>query len=190
MIPSWTAAGVLPPIRPGQPGHSSDRSPYRVALTDFVEEFSSSPERIAILNGFLDYRKALHALGITSGFQWIDGSFLENIEVIETRPPKDVDVVTYFYLPPGDTQASLDTKAGNLFDHDHVKATYKVDSYTSILGKQVDAIQVRKISYWYSMWSHRRDSLWKGFIQVDLDPQYDGDAKNTLDAKVGGGVTP
>lgn len=129
-------------------------------------------------------------LGLTSGFQWLDGSFLEDIETLESRPPKDVDVVTYFYLPLGETQASLDAKAGNLFDHDHVKPTYLVDAYPHVLGKPVDAIQVRRISYWYSMWSHRRNSVWKGFIQVDLDPKEDADAKKVLVSKLTGGVTP
>ena len=114
MIPTWTIAGVLPPIRPGQLGHSPDRSPYCVSLREVVEEFASSPKRIAILKELLDYRAALHQLGLISGFQWLDGSFMEDVETQESRSPNDVDVVTYFSLPSGETQATLFAKAGNL----------------------------------------------------------------------------
>lgn len=30
------------------------------------------------------------------------------------------------------------------------------------------------------MWSHRRDGIWKGFIQVDLAPNEDADANLLL----------
>lgn len=190
MIPAWTMAGVLPPIRPGQPGHSPDRSPYCVPLWMVVDQFSSSTNRIAILKGLLEYRTALHQLGLTAGFQWLDGSFLEDIETLESRPPKDLDVVTYFHLPVGETQATLNAKAGNLFKNTHVKATYSVDAYPYVLGEPVNARHVKQISYWYSMWSHRRNGLWKGFIQVDLKPQEDVIAWQTLSGIQAGGTTP
>lgn len=180
MIPSWNSVGVLPPIKPGQPGHSIERSPYRTSIIDFIDNFSSTKDRVDILEGFLDYRNALHKLGVTKGFQWLDGSFLENIETLESRSPRDIDVVTYFHLPPGETQATLDAKAGNLFDHNHVKATYKVDAYTIVLGKPFDNNQVRQVSYWYSMWSHRRTDQWKGFVQIDLNSNHDNDARQLL----------
>ena len=58
------------------------------------------------------------------------------------------------------------------------------------LGKPTDAFQIRQISYWYSMWSHRRDGVWKGFIQVSLDPTEDILALQTLAAKLAAGTTP
>ncbi len=180
MIPAWNSAGVLPAIRPSQQGHSPDRSPYSVPLSDVIYQFATSPERILILKGLLDYRAALHKLGLTSGFQWLDGSFMENIETLEMRPPNDMDAVTYFYLPSGETQSSFAEKAGNLLSSNFVKTTYSVDAYPHVLGEPNDALQIRLISYWYSMWSHRRDGLWKGFIQVDLDPQEDVSARLVL----------
>lgn len=188
MIPSWNIAGVLPPIRPGAPGHSPDRSPYPAGLADVVDRFSTSTERVNILHGFLNLRAAFHALGIVSGFQWIDGSFLEQVEVLESRPPADIDVVTYFDLPPGLSELDLVAQNTALFDHDHVKATFKVDHYPNVLGKAIDAFQIRQLSYWYSMWSHRRDGLWKGFIQVSLDPAEDVQALQTLAAKLPAGA--
>lgn len=190
MIPAWTMAGVLPPIRPGQSGHSQDRSPYCVPLWEVVEQFAFSPKRTKILQGLLDYRAALHQLGLVSGLQWLDGSFMEDVETLESRSPKDVDVVTYFYLPNGESQATLLAKAGNLLSNSHVKATYSVDAYPFVLGESASAQHVRQISYWYSMWSHRRDGMWKGFIQVDLDPQEDIAAGRVLSAIQAGGTTP
>jgi hypothetical protein len=188
VIPSWNIAGVLPPIRPDVPGHSPDRSPYSALLADVVEKFSTSPERINILQGFLQLRAVFHSLGVVSGFQWVDGSFLEHVELLKSRSPADIDVVTYFNLPAGKSEADLVDLNPVLFDHDHVKTAYKVDHYPVVLGKSIDAFQVRQISYWYSMWSHRRDGLWKGFIQVSLDPAEDIQALQTLAAKLPAGA--
>ena len=190
MVLSWNIAGVLPPVRPGMPGHHPDRSPYAVPLADVVEKFSTSPERINILQGFLQLRAALHSLGISSGFQWIDGSFLENVELLEARPPADIDVVTYFDLPAGKSQLDLYNLNPQLFDQPFVKTTYKVDHYPFVLGGTVGVHQVRQITYWYSMWSHRRDGLWKGFLQVSLDPVEDIQALQILASKLPAGATP
>ncbi len=100
-IPAWNSAGVLPPIRPNAPGSSPDRSPYVVDLAVLVDRFATSTERMAILDGLLRFRAALHAAGITSGFQWLDGSFLEQVEALEGRAPRDIDVVTFLALPQG-----------------------------------------------------------------------------------------
>lgn len=190
MIPAWTMASILPPVRPGHAGHSPDRSPYIVPLWEVVEQFTATPERMAILHGLLDYRAALHEAGLVSGFQWLDGSFMEDVEVRESRPPEDVDVVTYFHLPDGETQLSLFAKVGNLLSNAHVKTIYSVDAYPFVLGEPSTARHVKQISYWYSMWSHRRDGMWKGFIQVDLDPQEDLAAAQILSAVNTGGTTP
>lgn len=190
MIPAWNMAGVIPPIRPGQQGGSSDRSPYIVPLAMVMDRFALSSERGAILLGLLAYRAALHGLGIVSGFQWLDGSFVEDIEMQENSPPNDIDVVTYFNLPPGDTQITLATRAGNIFDHAHVKNTYHLDSYSSTLGGAASNSFIRQATYWYSMWSHRRDGMWKGFVQVDLDPAQDAIATSILTSKLAGGTSP
>ena len=47
------------------------------------------------MQGFLRYRNALHEHGFVDGFQWINGSFSENIEDREGRSPNDIDVVTF-----------------------------------------------------------------------------------------------
>lgn len=178
-IPAWTADGVLPPINSAQPV-SVERSPYIVSLTDYVLRFSDTPERRAVLDGLLRYRAALHAVGLVSGFQWLDGSFVEDVERIEGRAPRDIDIVTFYRLPPGRTQKEIGNAAPSLFfDHTGVKATYFVDGYSVDLGMEAEQL-TKKTAYWYSIWSHRRTQLWKGFVQVDLAPVEDATAAATL----------
>ena len=97
-IPAWNEMGLLPPIDPELPT-SPQRSPYSVTLLDVVMRFSTSAERRKVLRGFLDYRAGLHKMGFCNGFQWLDGSFLEDVEILERRPPKDIDVVSFLRAP-------------------------------------------------------------------------------------------
>jgi hypothetical protein len=184
-IPAWTAEGVLPPVNAAQPV-STERSPYAVSLTDYVLRFGDTPGRRTVLDGLLRYRSALHALGLVSGFQWLDGSFLEHVELIERRPPNDVDVVTFYRLPPGRSQRDLLAAQPDLFDHAGVRATYFVDGYHEHLGMDPERLALRS-AYWYSVWSHRRNQLWKGFVQVDLAPSEDATAAATLASLNAGG---
>lgn len=165
-IPHWNAQGVIPPINELNPT-SVERSPYTVTLADLVNRFATSLARRAILQGFLEYRMALHKAGFITGFQWIDGSFLENTERLEGRDPKDIDVVTFLHTP-GNLAITPDML--QLFDHDDVKRRFKVDGYPV----ELDSISPRELvswsAYWYSMWSHRRNQLWKGYVQVELAP--------------------
>lgn len=187
MIPSWNNQGVIPPVR-GLEGNDPDRSPYIVTLQSVVERFASSKERIRILKGLLDYRAELYKIGLTKGFQWLDGSFMENIEILESRPPHDMDVVTFFYLPQGETQKSLLDKGGKFLFGKHLKEKYFVDAYLVTLSnvENQHPVFIRKVCYWYSMWSHRRSNLWKGFLQISLNPKEDELAKDILQRKMGG----
>lgn len=182
-IPNWNSIGVIPPIDEQQPT-SVERSPYLVSLTDFVLRFGNTQERVSVLNGFLRYRAELHAVGLVSGFQWLDGSFLEHVELLELRHPNDIDVVTFYELPIGKTQLDLQIQSPALFPatrsaQQSLKSIYHVDAYLEYLGK-APARLVRQSSYWYSMWSHRRNQSWKGYIQIDLAPIEDSAALTAL----------
>lgn len=193
-IPAWTAEGLIPPHEATNPT-SSNRAPYAVSLTDFVLRFSTSPQRIAILTGFLNYRATLHAAGLMAGFQWIDGSFVEHIEVgTRNRPPGDVDVVNFYHLPPGETQASLVAKFPALFpanatDKKTQKDTYLVDAFSVNLGTPSERL-VDRSAYWYGVWSHQKETFkWKGFLQLDLAPADDANAR-LLVTQANSGRTP
>jgi hypothetical protein len=188
-IPSWTAGGVLPPTNPAS-ATSTHRSPYKVNLTDLVLHFNTSKTRGAILVGFLDFRAALHAVGLTDGFQWLDGSFLEDIETTEDRAPKDLDLVTFYHLPPGQTQQSLFAANPQLFTRDQTKHTYLMDAFFVQLDSGAPEALVGESAYWYSLWSHRRDERWKGFLQIDLAPDEDKVARANLASGTTGGGQP
>ena len=86
----WNIQGVIPPIAIGEEGHSPKRSPYPISINEFVQNFAFSTERIEILIGFLAYRRAIYLSGIEAGFQWVNGSFVENIESIAERRPSQI----------------------------------------------------------------------------------------------------
>lgn len=189
-IPSWNSLGVLPPIRPGEPGHALDRSPYRAGLLDLVRQFGGTPARRTILRGLITLRRDLRNIGIGDGFQWLDGSFLERVEDTRGRPPHDIDVVTFTPLGDADRQQSTYERAPDLFDHQSVKDTYTVDHYFVSLGQPMGRDEVRLTGYWYSMWAHRReDQAWKGFLEIDLDSAEDTDAITLLD-ELDAGASP
>lgn len=188
-IPNWNLQGVLPPINPMSPT-SVDRSPYSVTLTDLVLHFGSSAPRHSILSGLLAFRSALHSSGLTQGFQWVDGSFLENIEMIENRDPADVDVVTFFHLPAGQSQQGLFNAHPRLFNRTDTKADHHVDAFFVQLNGGVPEPLVGQSTYWYSLWSHRRNGQWKGYLQIDLSPTDDAIAETNLSKMMNKGGQP
>jgi len=175
-IPEWTTKGLLPPINPVQPA-SAERSPYSVTLLDLVMRFACSTERRRILLGLLDFRAALHTVGLIQGFQWLDGSFLEHVEKLENRAPRDIDVVTFVNVPDDFTQTE---EALAIFDHNAIKTQFLVDSYLVELNLLPPENLVRQSAYWYSLWSHRRNEDWKGYLQIDLNPTHDQEARRYL----------
>ena len=182
-MPKWNGNGIIPPVDPINPV-SAERSPYKVNLIDFILRFSITPERCKILKGYMDYRAALHAAGITEGFQWLNGSFLEQVEITENRSPNDIDVVTLYRLSSGSSEADILNNNSLLFpitapEKKALKDTFCVDAYYVSLGSQSEVL-LENGTYWYGMWSHKRDYTWKGFAQVDLDPANDSAAMQTL----------
>lgn len=90
---------VLPPHL-GTNGKVEHLSPYECIMQEVCERFATSSQRIGILRGFLALRQELWSLNLR-GFQWMDGSFVEDIEVQENRSPGDIDVVTFFDATDG-----------------------------------------------------------------------------------------
>jgi hypothetical protein len=178
----WNRQGVLHPIDPSSEATSRNRSPYKVSLNDFVLQFSTTPPRQYLLSGLLSFRSALHGVGICAGFQWLDGSFLEHVELLRSRPPNDIDVVTFYIVPDGQTQRTLEASYPQLFDQDYIKDKYHVDAYFIELKGNTLGKLIGELTYWYSLWSHQRESLlWKGYLQIDLCPTHDIIALESLD---------
>jgi len=180
MIPAFSATGVLPPFF-GDPA-SAHRSPYAAGIHEVVRRFATSARRCDILRGWLQHRADLHALGFVDGFQWVDGSFCERLD---TREPNDVDLVTFFVKPMHADLKALLANHRYLFDPTLTKSRYLCDVYFQELqelhGRRF--ADPRRVSYWYSLFSHRRDDFaWKGILEVSLAATHDPDAMNLLTA--------
>ena len=101
-IPEWDDYGLIPSFEEAVPT-SLYRSPYTVSILHLVARFGNTEPRRRLLTGPLNFRAELNRADITQGFQWIDGSFVENVEVTRDRSPADIDVVTFYYTPDGHT---------------------------------------------------------------------------------------
>lgn len=172
---------VLPPHL-GKNGKIENLSPYQCTMQEVCERFAMSPERIAILRGVLALRTELWNLNIR-GFQWMDGSFAEDIEVQENRPPGDIDIVTFFGTTDGGKlfQERL-RRDPSLLQRAHVKATYHADHFWLPLGTDPVSL-VEQTRYWYGLFSHRRDRTWKGMLRVVLSETDDQAATKILEAR-------
>lgn len=166
-IPSFDPyTGVLPPHL-GDPTTPAQLSPHRCDIEEVCERFATSPERRAILTGLLDHRQGLLEVGIV-GFQWLGGSFMEDVEWFESRPPNDVDAVTFVSSPDDITElVRLKDDHPNLFHQNNVKQTFRVDHYLVPLASTPNLV-VDHARYWCGLFSHRRDDLWKGMLHVPL----------------------
>ena len=175
-IPDLTAEGILPPfVGQGGPGASSQQmSPYPATALEVVNRFATTPNRKSILRKWLAHRTALRSVGFGRGFQWLDGSFVEN------REPNDLDVVTFLYRPNGlDDPQSFTSHVNHnshLFDHANVRSNYSLDFHSVDLDGPPENI-VEMSRYFMNHFSHcRNDHLWKGMLTVRLeDPNDDLD---------------
>ena len=172
-IPGFTIDGILPPYvgLDGPGGATEDMSPYSVSALEVALTLGTSPERRDILRGWFQHRAALRAIGFHRGFQWLDGSFVED------KSPKDLDVVTFIYRPQGILDLNgLVTANLHLFARAPVKLAFKLDLFFIDLDGQAEAI-VHLTRYFLGLFSHRRDDdLWKGMLQVRLEDAADDDA--------------
>jgi len=166
-IPAFDAIYNTLPPHLGDPRKRADMSPYPTTASELCRRFATSPERKCILQGFLALREELISRGIT-GFQWIDGSFLEEIELTEGRPPGDIDIVTFVEVPDDPVVVADKLRAPiDLLDGAFVKSTYYADHFIVALSS-APRLVVDSTRYWFGLFSHRRDGLWKGMLTVPL----------------------
>jgi hypothetical protein len=174
-IPAFDLGGVLPPFIGSEPGSFAFQSPYRSSPEDVVVRFGTSPVRNQILRGWLTFRDELRKAGLEEGFQWIDGSFVEDKEKTKGVAPNDVDVITVFKRPPGLSQDAdwmpfATTLLPTLFDADYCKAHFHCDAYPIDLGAPSESVAMLS-AFWFSLFSHQRATYrWKGIVQIPLGP--------------------
>lgn len=177
--------GIVPPFVGGDPTIQTNMSPYFTSMQAFAQRFGDTPERQTIIEGLLDYRAALMAIGIT-GFQWLSGSFVEQVESIRGRPPGDVDVVSLINRPAAISSDDkwlefLGTENGNLLiNPEGMKKAYRCDAYAIDLNEPGLDIAV-VTSYWYGLFSHQREtSAWKGMVVVEINSEQDAEVRRSF----------
>jgi hypothetical protein len=168
-VPDFNSSGVIPPHL-GDPTILQQISPYPVSSLEVCEKFSFSEDRRIILLGWLELRAAIRLAGYTHGFQWLDGSFLEDVENRQSRSPGDIDVVSFLHSPSAPV-----ILPPTLTDHDATKNQFNVDHFVVPLNWNGEII-VEHSRFWCGLFSHRReDGVWKGMLRVDLGTNADDD---------------
>ncbi|MBO0953120.1 DUF6932 family protein [Fibrella forsythiae] len=180
-IPDFDHNDVLPPHL-GDPRQSSDLSPYPCTTLEFCQKFSTSPKRVDILKKFIEFRQNLNKLGVIDGFQWLDGSFLENIEVSEKRDPNDLDLVTFFGGIDNTGQAIIMTAFPEFGNPVLSKKNFYLDHYPVDYCYDPN-VTVALTAYWLQLFNHNRQGVWKGMIRLELNtPKEDKDALDYLNS--------
>lgn len=170
---------MLPPHL-GIPVNSGHLSPYPCTSEDLCQRFGTTAARREILRKFLDFRERLRGEGLTNGFQWLDGSFLEDIEGIEHRPPNDLDVVTVYWEYDLPFQIRLFHNFPEVANPTLSKMNYSLDHYPFDAGYSPE-VTLEKTRYWILLFSHSRLGIWKGMLKIDLNtPAEDTAARQEL----------
>lgn len=166
-IPDFDHNHVLPP-HVGNPTNRNDLSPYPCSILELCHKFSTSTERIIILKNLVKFRIKINDLGIKIGFQWLDGSFLENIEVSQERPPRDLDIITFYGNLSMDEQNKIVASFPEFANPTLAKQNYLLDHY-AIDYMFHPNVTVEQTRYWLQLFSHNRNGVWKGMLNIPLN---------------------
>jgi hypothetical protein len=178
-IPDFDHNLVLPPHL-GDPVNRDQLSPYPCTTVDLCQRFGTTTERRAILGKFLDFRDRVRGEGLTNGFQWLDGSFLEDVETRENRPPKDLDVVTVYWGYDRIFQAGLAARFREFASPRLAKSAYGLDHY-NFDASHDPTVTMEQTRYWILLFSHNRQGVWKGMLRIELNtPAEDALARQQL----------
>ncbi|OJW74911.1 hypothetical protein [Spirosoma sp. 48-14] len=173
-IPDFDHNYVLPPHL-GDPTEPSHLSPYSSSILEICQKFGTSPNRVQILKNLVEFRRNMTNLGIIEGFQWLGGSFMQDIETLETRAPRDLDIVTFHGLLTThqfsliihsfpEFRSSVLSKKNFLLDHYPVDYCFKPE------------VTVEHTRYWIQLFTHTRLGLWKGMVRIELNTPFDDQA--------------
>lgn len=178
-IPYFDHNHVIPPHL-GDPRIGTDISPFECTTIELCQRFSTSPKRIQILENFIKFRECINKAGISTGFQWLDGSFLENIELSENRNPRDLDVVTFFGGLTMIQQIDVRTKFPEFFSPKLAKDNFLVDHYAVDYHYDPN-LTIEMTRYWIQLFTHKRNGVWKGMLKIPLNTlREDRDALNYI----------
>ncbi len=186
-LPQFDMRGLLPPFM-GVDATTQERSPYLTDMPELVATLGTTPARRQLLRNLISYRQILNAEGYTSGIQFVDGSFVENVEANSGRPPGDIDVFSilnaphrYIANPPDWAVTGLPFWQAEIVDRNRNKQRFALDTYALLFEELQPLHLIKSTIYWYGLFSHQRGTLaWKGFAAIMLDPAGDQAALTAL----------
>ena len=181
MIPPFDHNDVLPPYLGDNPAIGGALSPYRTDIVEFCKRFATSRERIEILKGFVQFRLDCIRFGVRYGFQWIDGSFIEDIEKSGKRSPNDIDVVSFIFNLTRSQKQIIANQFKAFVNPPLCKQSYRVDHYL-VEADSNPVTTIGMVKYWNQLFGHNRKGVWKGMVEIPLcaDEQADTEALNYL----------
>jgi len=126
----------------------------------------------------------MYGEGYAAGIQFLDGSFVEDIERHSGREPGDIDVFSLLSVPQRYAQNPASWQPdGFRFWREEIqnqplnKSRFALDTYAVLIEDRPFVHLVKDVMYWYSLFSHQKLTFaWKGFVAVLLDQQQDADA--------------
>jgi hypothetical protein len=177
--------GLLPAFDAGNPVARASRSPHDATIGELVQALGTTIERRQLLRNLIAYRQILQSDGYRKGVQFIDGSFVENVEAMDTRSPGDIDIVSFLAVPEKYTngQVAWDPDGfafwtTQVADRNGNKQRFSLDTYAHLMP----TVTYRDITYWHGLFSHQRDTFrWKGYVAVMLDGPADQAALSELE---------
>lgn len=181
-IPKHKESGILPPFLGDEPGRAkADQTPYRVTIEEVVARFGTSQRRREILRGFLSYRRTLRSVGITLGVMWVDGSFID----VMKREPGDIDMILLVEPPlawqAGGIPAAHQPIVDELLSPSKAKAKYLCEVFVIDLSNRGLSV-AREVAYWFSLFSHQRETFaWRGTLELAIaSPDDDAGAEGLI----------
>jgi len=126
----------------------------------------------------------MYGHGYVAGIQFLDGSFVEDVERHSGREPGDIDVFSLLSIPQRYVQSPATWNpdgftfwAGEIQNQPLNKSRFELDTYAVLIEDMPFVHLVKDVMYWYSLFSHQKLSFaWKGFVAVLLDQGQDADA--------------
>jgi hypothetical protein len=180
-IPAFNHNNVLPPYLK-TPTAIEDQSPYECTTLELCKTFATTIPRITILKKYIEFRTQLNNFGVIFGFQWLDGSFVEDIEKSQKRAPRDLDIVTFFGDITNDRQNEIAQAFPAFYNPIISKAHYHLDHYLfDFCYSPINTVKMTQ--YWIQLFTHNKENIWKGILQIDLNtPIVDKEALNYINA--------
>lgn len=179
-IPAFNDNYLLPPFRADRFDvidnfHDNYLSPYKCTLIEVFEKFGITKKRIKILKGLYLFRRELNRHNITQGYQWLYGSFTENIEAAENRSPNDLDIATFYQNSSDIENKFLEKIFPEFICNKKSKAKYELDhsSYKVFASPPHFLTPVDIVSDLTQLYTHNRKGVWKGILRLELNTPYE-----------------